>query len=134
MWKYKPMSMFERALEKELKNTREAFGKHPEAVHAWNIHHEEELEPIGDPIEVRIQYIMRNKPQDEWLTRLRNMRPVCYQLPKRLLKADKVYQKAYQKWCDEYAACQDELDVLHKLDVPNTTWHNGSIFSRGKDK
>jgi hypothetical protein len=62
-------------IEQELKKCREAFAKFPDATWAWCLHHEKHCEPLTEPAENRITFILKNKSQSEQALRFRNFRP-----------------------------------------------------------
>ena len=116
------------AIQTALDNCRAAFAAHPEASWAWCCHHEIEVEPLTEPAENRIQFILENKNEDELVTRFNNFRPVLSALPKGLLKARAEYDKAWAEYDKAKAEYASELAPLHKTDVPDHTWNGKSIF------
>jgi hypothetical protein len=65
-----------KSIEEELADCRAAFAQHPNANLVWMCHHEVLIEPLIEPFENRINYILINKPENERAVRLRNFRPV----------------------------------------------------------
>lgn len=98
-----------------------AFKKQPQAKWAWCIHHGVIVERIDAwGINYRIDYIKHQKPKDEKLARLNNLRPVT-ETPRFLREVAK--QKT--------VICIEPTRVLLRLyrqQVPFGTWKRGSIF------
>ena len=76
------------------KACRAAWKAAPKATWAWCLHHAVRLEPLTEPAENRIAYILTKKPEKEQVARLNNFRPVISKLPDALLKAGADYDKA----------------------------------------
>jgi hypothetical protein len=53
----------------------------------WLIHHQEMIEPLCQPIQVRVEFIRTEKAAHEIPTRLKSMRPVRGTLPVTLVRA-----------------------------------------------
>ena len=101
-----------RTVEEALAECRAAWAAHPEATWAWCLHHEIELEPLTEPIEIRINYILTRK-SDDIMKRFDNLRPVLSPFPEPVLQAKAEYHKAedeYDKAWDEYDKAWDEFD------------------------
>ena len=70
----------------------------------WHIHHDTLCEPLTQPFETRVSYILSQKLAIEVPTRLRLMKPVRGKLPEwekaraELLKAGAAWEKAYVEW------------------------------------
>ena len=123
-------------------NCRAAWAECPDAKFAWTCHHGILWEPLTEPAESRIKYILEEKYESEIVTRLNNFRPVRVALPPEVEKAGMDYLKAradagkawlhYQKvWEDLKKASADyaaELTTLHNTDWPDNTWNGKSIF------
>ena len=136
------------SIEKELAACRKAFQEAPEAKYAWCCHHSILLEPLTEPCENRIQYILENKEKAEQAVRFRNFRPLRIELPKEIIKAIAKYEKArakYDKALAKYneacAKCNEACDKLNKAlatwtegnvmflsDWPDNTWNGKNIF------
>ena len=128
------------SIEEELAACRKAFQENPKAKYAWCCHHSILLEPLTEPYENRIQYILENKEKKEQAVRFRNFRPVRIQLPEKLTKAsaewakasakfDKAnaeYRKAYAKF-DKASAELNESNAMFSSDWDNT-WNGQDIF------
>jgi hypothetical protein len=72
-----PQMIFElKSIDDEAAACRAAWAAMPEAQYAAHLHHEVACEPLSEPIENRIAYILREKPEAERALRLRLMRPV----------------------------------------------------------
>ena len=125
----------------------------------WHNHHEVICEPRTGPIEERLDYIRKHKPQSERETRLRLIAPVTVELPAALVKAWAAYDTAgaasvkagaasdtawvaYDKaWVAYVKALSDdapELERLHALDCPaalagTCPWDGKTIFPGGND-
>jgi len=61
-------------------------------LYAWHVHHERLVEVLTEPIQARIEYIRRQKPESEVATRLRLLRLVGDQ--EAVAAAEKPYQEA----------------------------------------
>src|SRR3972149_2456624 len=83
-----------KSLTKALAECRAAWEAHPDATWAWCLHHELRLEPLIEPYQARIAYILKYKPEEEQTTRLNNFRPVVSKLPAKITKLGKAYYKA----------------------------------------
>ena len=62
-------------IEQELKKCHAAFAAHPNATWAWCCHHEIHYEPLTEPAENRIAFILSSKSKSEQAVRLLNFRP-----------------------------------------------------------
>ena len=122
----------------------------------WHIHHERLLEVATEPIENRIEFIRKNKPSHEVETRLRLLKRVIGPLPHPLLKAEKKYSEALEKynkarekynearekydkarekyneaWKECYKARKkynDQIEELHKRECFDCPWNGKTIF------
>ena len=143
------------SIEEELAACRKAFQEAPEAKYAWCCHHSILLEPLTEPCENRIQYILENKEKAEQAVRFRNFRPLRIELPKEIIKAIAKYyeaiaklskasakydeardklSKAYAEWNEALAKLNKALAKLNKgnkmlsSDWPDNTWNGKNIF------
>ena len=124
-----------KSLTKALAECRQAWEAHPDATLAWCLHHELRLEPLTEPYEARIAYILKYKPKNEQATRLNNFRPVLSKLPAKIIKSGEAYYKTLVA-CDKARKAHREailanttkLQALHIKDVPLHTWNGESIF------
>ena len=66
----------------------------------WHIHHEVLVEPLTEPLKNRIDYIKKNKPQEEVAVRLKLLKPVVGRLPKEVISTWEAYGKALEA-CDK---------------------------------
>jgi hypothetical protein len=121
----------------------------------WCVHHETHLEPLTEPAENRVQYILEHKPENEREKRLREFRPVLHpeRIPAPVLKAWAKYVKAWAEydkaWAKhdkaraEYVNARAEYDkawakhepvlmALHREEYPDTKWNGKSIFGEAK--
>jgi hypothetical protein len=133
----------------ELSACRKAWADNKGAKFAWCCHHEILIEPLLDPPENRITYILHDKPEGERAIRLHNFRPARAVLPKAYAEAWKAYVEAWKacveawkacaevrKACDEAwkacaevrKACDEELRYLFNQDWPDNTWNGKDIF------
>ena len=110
----------------------------------WHIHHDVLLEVANEPIENRIAYIKSEKPKDEIETRLRLLKPVKGELPKKLIDAREDYgqerkdydlaQEAYVQAGEapdqEWKACKPQVEALHKIECPDCPWDGKTIFPK----
>jgi len=138
------------------KECRAAWEAHPDATWAWCLHHELRLEPLIEPYQARIAYILKRKPKHEQVTRLNNFRPVVSKLPIKVIKAGealgkarkaynkaleayveateaynkarKAYDKAWDAYMEAILANTTKLQALHTKDVPHHTWNGTDIF------
>ena len=143
------------SIQEELAACRKAWSDNPTATWAWCCHHETHIEPLTEPAENRIAYILSNKPENERAIRLRNFRPVRVKLPDALVEAGEAYDKAWraydkarearnkarearnkaleardkarESYVKALATYESELKALHDSDWENT-WDGRSIF------
>ena len=111
----------------------------------WHNHHEVICEPRTGPIEERLDYIRKHKPQSERETRLRLIAPVTVELPAALVTALAAHDKAWAASVKVRAASDTawadaapELERLHALDCPDALagrcpWDGTTIFPGGHD-
>jgi len=71
-------------IEEEATLCRAAFAGSKVGDMAWCVHHSMLCEPLTEPAESRIQYILAGKPEEERARRLHEMRPVKGKLPAEL--------------------------------------------------
>ena len=103
----------------------------------WHIHHDVLLEVANEPIENRIAYIKSEKPKDEIETRLRLLKPVKGELPKKLIDARKAYvralkvfdlaQEAYVQAREDYGQERKDYDLAQEAyvqagEAPDQEW------------
>ena len=93
-----------RTVEEALAECRAAWAAHPEATWAWCLHHEIELEPLTEPIENRINYILTRK-SDDIMKRFDNLRPVLSPFPEPVLQAWAELNKAEAEYNKAWAEC-----------------------------
>src|SRR3990167_3057939 len=62
----------------------------------YHIHHNCLVEPLLEPIKIRIKYIKETKPKSEQKLRLRLLRPVKGELPVLFVQAGRAYERAKQ--------------------------------------
>jgi hypothetical protein len=105
----------------------------------WHIHHEIIGEPLTEPLQNRLDYIAKYKPEPERELRLRLIAPVTAPEPEEVVKAWAAYvtaRAAYDKaWAAYVTARADWLTSIHDTDCPaaiagTCPWneHPGSIF------
>ena len=102
------------SIKKELAACRKAFQEAPEAKYAWCCHHSILLEPLTEPCENRIQYILENKEKAEQAVRFRNFRPVRIKLPKEIIEACAKYDEASAKYYEAIAKYYEAFDKCKK--------------------
>ena len=92
-------------IEEEATLCRAAFAGSKVGDMAWCVHHTLLCEPLTEPAESRIQYILTNKPEEERARRLHEMRPVKGKLPAglnaacaKLVAIRAEWDAAYAKW------------------------------------
>jgi cation transport regulator ChaB len=143
-----------KSIEEELADCRAAFAQHPNAKLVWMCHHEVLIEPLTNPFEHRINYILINKPENERAVRLRNFRPVKNEAAVKSARdvywaavkpAQEVYWAATKSardandaavksaeevyWAAIKAPQQPLVEVLDQ-EYPNNTWNGDSIFNK----
>ena len=96
-------------IEEEATLCRAAFAGSKIGDLAWCVHHQTLYEPLTEPAEARIQYILTNKPEEERARRLHEMRPVKGKLPAELDAARAELDAA----CDKWAAARAKLDAAY---------------------
>jgi hypothetical protein len=115
-------------IEEEATLCRAAFKDSKIGDLAWCVHHQTLYEPLTEPAESRIQYILTGKLEKERAHRLREMRPVKGKLP-----------AEWDAACDKWDAARAKLDAagdkykpvleaLHVVECPDSTWNGTSIF------
>ena len=102
------------SIKKELAACRKAFQEAPEAKYAWCCHHSILLEPLTEPCENRIQYILENKEKAEQAVRFRNFRPLRIELPKEIIKAIAKLNEARAKYNEACAKLNEAEAKLNK--------------------
>jgi len=102
-----------KSAEQELSDCKAAWSASPKAKFAWTCHHQILIEPLTEPYQNRIDYILSDKDNSEHAVRFRNFRPVRITLLPEL-------DKAYAEW-------NKELTDLHKQDWPDHTWNGKDI-------
>ena len=123
------------SIKQAAKECRQAWEAHPDATWAWCLHHGVRLEPLTEPYQARIAYILKYKPKHEQVTRLNNFRPVLSKLPAKIIKLGEAHDKAGEAYDKAREACIEailadttKLQALHTKDVPHHTWNGDSIF------
>ena len=92
----------EKQIEAAAKRCRAAFAKYPDAKFAWCCHHKWFSEPLTEPAENRIQFILKNKAQSERVTRLNNFRPV---------RDEKKFKPLYDKYEADCKPLNDKYEA-----------------------
>ena len=125
-------------VEEELVKCQAAWKAEPNAKIAWCCHHAIHIEPLCEPAENRVKYILAEKPEAERAIRLRNFRPFrLKKLPQALRKAyadrekvDADWEKAYADWQKAYDDWRkvDPENKIHNRDWPDNTWSGSNIF------
>ena len=121
-------------IEEEATLCRAAFAGSKVGDMAWCVHHSMLCEPLTEPAESRIQYILAGKPEEERARRLHEMRPVKGKLPAELDAARAKLDAACDKWAAARAkldAAYAELDAAYaeldatcaKLDAAGAKWY-----------
>ena len=110
-------------IEEELAACRKAFQENPEAKYAWCCHHSVLLEPLTEPYENRIKYILSYKEAEQQAIRFRNFRPVRIQLPEKVDKAVAELDKAVAE-LDKALAKYNE--ACAKLNEARAKWNEAS--------
>ena len=98
-----------KSVEEELADCQKAWTDNPKATFAWCCHHANLIEPLTEPAEVRIQFILSDKSKNEQAVRLRNFRPVRIELP---AEYNKVYAE-YNKACAEFNKATAEFNKVY---------------------
>jgi tetratricopeptide (TPR) repeat protein len=85
----------------------------------WHLHHQQLHEMVNEPIQNRIDYIMKHKPEHERITRLEWLRPVLFlEVPREKAwaaydKARAAYDKARAAY-DKARAAYDKARAAYK--------------------
>ena len=106
-------------IAEELEACRAAFEASPKATWAWCCHHQIHAEPLTEPAENRIAFILSSKSLSEQAQRLYNFRPV---------KDDAAVKPASDAYNAAVKPASAHLRRLHKKEWPNNTWNGRSIF------
>ena len=104
----------------EAKACRAAWAAMSDATHGVHIHHETVAEPLTEPIEARIAYILTQKPKAEQALRLRLMRPVTAAA---LAEYERVTAAAWAEYQRITAAAHAAI-----CPTPDCPWDGTSIF------
>jgi hypothetical protein len=115
-----------KSIEEEAADCRAAFAGRDYVpggpmVLVAHLHHEIEYEPLTEPIENRIEYILIGKAQHERALRLHVMRPIPsdFVFSEEMQKADADWQKADADWQHQHS------DICH---VPDCPWERKDDF------
>ena len=140
-------------IQEEVELCRTAFTTYP-STWAWCCHHEIHCEPLTEPFENRIQYILLEKWENEQAIRFRNFRP-CKDVAATTTARD-AYAAAVKTASDAYDAAvkpardaydaavkpardaydaavkpdSELLRVLHNKEWPDNTWNGNTIFRK----
>ncbi len=109
------------SIDAEAAACRAAWAAAPDAQRGCHIHHDQASEELTEPIENRIAYILRNKPEKERALRLRLMRPTTEEAIKAYYAARAEAQKAY-----DAAMAEPHRLICHTEGCPfdgNTIFH-----------
>jgi hypothetical protein len=126
-----------KSIEEETEDCRAACAHLKVGEWAWLVHHEVLAEPLTEPIENRISYILETKT-DNVALRLRLLRPLVEDEAMRsdaeLNKARNEYIKArYSKAVSEYYKARAELNksatTHYRRLFPDSPWDGKTIFS-----
>ena len=99
----------------------------------WCIHHGIKLEPLAEPIEIRVRYIREGKAAHEVETRLRAMRPVAGALPEPVQRVNAELRRVSDEWRRVYAEHAAEIDALFAAECADVPWGpNGLVFPKAK--
>ena len=105
------------SIPEEAAACRKAWAGKPIGTLAVHCHHCVECEPLTEPAENRIGYILRQKAESERALRLRLFRPAL--LPPELVAAWAKWEAAQAKW----TAAQEEWDAARaKRDAAQAKW------------
>ena len=124
-----------KSIQEEAADCRKAFEGVEVGALVLHCHHETLAEPLSEPADHRIEYILKHKPEHEQSLRLRLFRPVSQEVINR--NAD--WRKAYADWQKANADRQkadadrqkvgDELGALIHFDVcKDCPWDGKTIF------
>ena len=102
------------SIKQAAKECRAAWEAHPEAKWAWCLHHELRLEPLIEPYQARIAYILKYKPKHEQVTRLNNFRPVVSKLPAKIIKLGEAYVEAWEAYDKAWEAHVEAWEARDK--------------------
>ena len=85
---------------------------------AWHTHHEVLVEPLFEPIEVRIEYIKASKPEHEIDLRLRLLKPVRGALPAAVMEAGAACDQAWAACEQAWAAYEKAKAAAYNQTLP----------------
>ena len=115
-------------IEEEATLCRAAFKDSKIGGMAWCVHHTLLCEPLTEPAESRIQYILTGKLKEERARRLHEMRPVKGKLPAKLDAARAKLDAAYAGLDAARAKYKPVFEALHVVECPDSTWDGTTIF------
>lgn len=111
---------------------------------AWHVHHDILYEPLVEPIEARVTYILREKPTEEIETRLRLLRPVRGTISTSVLRAWQLHidgspynystiARGDEAWLAYGNARRTPeavtyMAALHEQECPECPWDGETIF------
>jgi hypothetical protein len=106
-----------KSIDDEAAACRAAWAAAPNAWYGAHIHHEKACEALIEPIEVRILYILHQKPEKERAIRLRLMRPTTPEAFKAYYAAMAEPQKAY-----DAAMVEAQKEYYAAMAEPQKAW------------
>ena len=110
-----------KSIDEEAADCRAAWAANPEVKVAHCLHHGIHLEPLTEPIENRIAYILAQKPEEEQALRLRCLRPWTGRLSAEWEKAraelEKTRAELDKAWIEDHARL-----------FPECPWNGKTIF------
>jgi tetratricopeptide (TPR) repeat protein len=81
---------------------------------AWHVHHNILVEPLIEPIEVRVAYIREYKPHEEVELRLKLLKVVQGELPAAYVRAWEAYDRAREAYIEAREACDRAWEAYVK--------------------
>ena len=120
-----------KSIQEEAADCRKAFEGVEVGALVLHCHHEYLAEPLNEPADHRIEYILKHKPEHEQSLRLRLFRPVSQEVINRNAdwqKADAYRQKSYADWQKAYEDGQKVGALIHFDVCKDCPWDGKTIF------
>lgn len=115
-----------KSIKQELAACREAWLVSTSKL-AWCCHHRILIEPLTEPYENRIKYILSDKDESEHAVRFRNFKPVRIRVPAEWDKTGAEWNKTRAELDKAWVEWNKEIVALFNQDWPGNTWNGESI-------
>lgn len=92
----------------------------------WHCHHDTLCEWVHDYQE-RVDYIKKEKPENEIKTRLKLFKKVKGKLPKEFIEAGEKYAEAREKYVEAGEKHKHQIEELHKKECGCSEWNGKEI-------